>query len=257
MDYDRPANGNAPADPERRTYTPRTGDRPVAPTDLERLPPRPQRQRMAVFGGSFNPIHNGHLFLAGNLLRENLADEVLFIPAGQQPHKPAEALAPAEQRLAMLHAALDPFTAFGISDIEIRRAPEPAYTFDTMETLHMAFPEHDLIFVMGADCLAELHTWHRATELVTHQEFIIHPRPGVDLTSLATLVGRFGTLGGRKLRGAILRDPPLLPVSASQIRDLCAQGKSLAGLVPEAVIAFIQKQELYGHPKPRERQHRR
>ena len=230
---------------------------PSRQPEPDRLPPKPQGLRLAVFGGSFDPVHNGHLLLAGHLLRHNLADEVLFIPSGRQPHKPEGAQVPAEQRLAMLKTALAPFPAFSVSDIEIAKMPEPAYTFDTLETLRLAFPEHQLIFLMGADCLAELHTWHRATELAAHHEFLVYPRPGYEPPSLAELVGHFGTKAGRKLRAAILNDAPVLPVSASEIRALCAQGKCLAGLLPEAVIAHIQQQELYGHPKPRERRTRR
>ena len=222
----------APA--RERTYNP-------AP---EYLPPKPQKSRLAVFGGSFNPVHNGHLFLAGHLLRAGLADEVLFIPAGLPPHKSTLDLAPAELRYSMLRLALAPYPEFSVSDIEVQQKERPSYTIETLDTLRVAFPGRMLLFLMGTDALAELHTWHRATELVNQFNFIIYPRPEAPAPMTVTLAGRFGSRNAQKLRAACI-EAPLLPVTASAIRTCYGEGKSVAGMLPEAVHTFIVQNRLY------------
>jgi nicotinate-nucleotide adenylyltransferase len=217
--------------------------------DESNLPPRQGRPRLAVFGGSFNPVHNGHLFLAGHLLRRRLADEVLFIPSGTHPLKPNEALAPAEQRLAMLKAALDPYPCFSHSDIEIQCIGQPSYTVETLETLKLAYPEHEVLFMMGMDCLAELHLWHRAQDLVAQNQFIVYPRSGVVQPKLTELSDHFGPKGAIKLLEAVI-EAPLLPASASQIRGYAAAGSCLAGLVPAGVEQHIAQHRLYASPPP-------
>lgn len=226
--------------------TPRTI--PYSLPTPEFLPPRPGRARVAVFGGSFNPVHNGHLFLAGEILRRGLAAEVLFIPAGIPPHKPCTGLAPVEHRLAMLQAALAPYPAFSFSDIEARKTDQPSYTIQTLETLTLAYPENDLFFVMGMDCLTELHTWHKAQDLVNAFQFLIYPRSGFAMPKLPALTDQFGPKGAVKLRNAVVDDLPLLPVSASGVRAACAAGRSLAGLVPETVAGYIRTHHLFDHP---------
>jgi len=235
----RPAPGTRPefviTEPAReRSYNPAA----------EYLPPKPQKPRLAVFGGSFNPVHNGHLFLAGHLLRAGLADEILFIPAGLPPHKSTLDLAPADLRYGMLRLALAPFPEFSVSDIEIQQKERPSYTIETLDTLRVAFPERLLLFLMGTDSLAELHTWHRATELVNQFNFIIYPRPEADAPMTVTLAGRFGSRNAQKLRAAII-EAPLLPVTASAIRACYGEGTSVAGMLPEAVHAFIVQNRLY------------
>lgn len=211
----------------------------------EFLPPKPVRRRLAVFGGSFNPVHNGHLFLAGHIVRAGLADEVLFVPTGIPPHKTSEDLAAGEHRYSLLRAALLPYREFSVSDIEVQRQDRPSYTIETMETLRLAFPEDDLIFLMGLDCLLELHTWHRATQLVNDYAFLVYPRPGFIPPKLVTLADSFGTRNAQKLLRAVI-DAPLLPLKASEIRAFCAAGKTLAGLVPDPVRTYIIKNRLYG-----------
>lgn len=237
---DRPPRA---AEPFRRSGPEARGERPYNPAP-EYLPPQPQKPRLAVFGGSFNPVHNGHLFLAGHVLRAGLADEVLFIPAGIPPHKPTADLAPGDIRYAMLRAALAPFPEFSVSDIEIQQRDRPSYTIETLDTLRIAFPEHVLLFLMGTDCLVELHTWQRAAELVNQFSFIIYPRPGADAPMTVTLAERFGLRNALKLRAALI-EAPLLPVTASEVRSCCGEGKSVAGMVPETVHAHIQQHRLY------------
>jgi nicotinate-nucleotide adenylyltransferase len=208
------------------------------------LPPKPGRTRLAVFGGSFNPVHNGHLFLAGEVIRRGLADEVIFVPAGIPPHKPCDGLLPGAVRLALLEEAVKPFPEFSVSDIELQQPDTPSYTITTLDMLRAAFPGREISFLMGMDCLAELHTWHRAEELAAQFSFLVYPRPDVAVPKAPELADRFGNRNALKLLAGVM-DAPLLPISSSQIRTLCAEGKSLAGLVPADVIRLIGEQKLY------------
>ena len=222
----------------------------------EMLPPKPVRASLAVFGGSFNPIHNGHLALAGHILRAGYADEVLFVPAGVPPHKSAQDLAPAEHRLAMLQAALAPFPEFSVSDIETREQESASYTINTLLTLHQAFPGQELVFVMGMDCLHELDSWYRGPELVSQFPFIIYPRPGYATPKTADLAEPFGNKNAVKLANSII-EAPLLPIAASDVRAWVAAGRNVAGVVPESVLAYIRENQLYGAAKQTRRSHAR
>ncbi len=215
------------------------------------LPAKPVRSRVAVFGGSFNPVHNGHLSLAGHVLRLGLADEVLFVPAGIPPHKPHAGLAPGADRLAMLEEAVRPFPQFSVSDIELQKNDQPSYTITTLDMLRAAYPGREIVFLMGMDCLAELHTWHRAQELVAQFNFIVYPRPGVANPKTPELADCFGNRNANKLQASVL-DAAMLPVSSSEVRAFIADGKTLAGLVPEAVIRYIELHTLYRNEPTKE-----
>jgi nicotinate-nucleotide adenylyltransferase len=201
--------------------------------------------RLAVFGGTFDPVHNGHLLLAGEIVRAGLASEVLFVPVGQPPHKSAAVLAPAADRLAMLEAALRPYPEFSVSDVETRRTDGPSYTIETLESLGAAFPGCELVFFMGMDSLVELHTWYRATELVGRYRLLTYPRPGVRPPSYAVLAARFGGRNAARLLSDVVADASQSPVSATAIRHLAAAGRSLAGLVPESVLDYIRTHAMY------------
>lgn len=202
--------------------------------------------RLAVFGGSFDPVHNGHLLIAHSVVDAGTAGEVLFVPAGIPPHKQPRGLTPTEHRYAMLQAALAPHEAFSLSDIETRRTDGPSYTIETLATLGRAFPGTDLLFLMGMDSLAQLHTWYRATELVHRFEFLIYPRPDVAQPSFATLAGRFGHRAARKLIESVI-PAPLVPIAATTIRARSRAGESIAELVPPPVAEYIRDLNLYGN----------
>ena len=184
--------------------------------DEKPLPPSRAR-KIAVFGGSFDPIHNGHIQIASLILSQNLADEVLFIPALLPPHKDGQTLASPEDRLEMIRLAIQDYIdkikkqaekssanitvaqkknpEFSYSDIELQRTGRKSYTIETMEILSKVYSDYDLCFVMGMDSLRILPTWHKATELVTKTDFIIYPRPGVKPLSFLELERVFGTGG--------------------------------------------------------------
>lgn len=212
--------------------------------DTSHLPDETSRTpRLAVFGGSFDPLHNAHMFLAGDLLRREIADEVLFVPARRPPHKGGRILTPPEHRLAMLQRAIEPHEAFSVSDIELVKE-DTSYTYDTLNVLSRAYPDYSLVFVMGLDSLAELHEWYKATELVNRFEFLVYPRPGVQPPAHSRMVKYFGNRNAQKLHNAII-DAPSLPISATEIRRLAGEGQNLSGLVPESVQSYIVENNLY------------
>ena len=202
------------------------------------------RKRLAVFGGSFDPVHVGHLFIAGEVLRHNRADEVLFVPARTPPHKPSTALLPAAVRLEMVRAAVAPYAGFSVSDLEITAGRSADYTIETMACLEGAFPDSEILFLMGMDSLNELHTWHRATELVTRYRILIHGRAGVRPPPLADMASEFGPRNANRLAAGMLNTDSM-PVSSTRIREYARRGVCLAGLVPAEIEEIIHSRNLY------------
>lgn len=199
---------------------------------------RRQGESLLVMGGTFDPIHIGHLIIAEQV-REHLgAAGVLFMPTGQPPHKPGRALSAAEARYAMTTLATADNPHFRVSRLEIDRAG-PSYALDTVRALRAQHgPQTEVIFILGADQALELMTWHRATEVLQEARFVTVPRPGYDL---GLLPQRLGAAAGR-VQVLALRE---LAISASDIRARAAAGLSLRYLVPEPVRQFILAHRLY------------
>ncbi len=219
---------------------------PRPPQDLQDILARSRSQagfRLLVFGGSFNPIHNGHLQLAREILGHHLGDALLFVPAKSPPHKLNQALAPEADRLAMLKLATAAIPNVYVSDIEFHRSG-PSYTIDTLTALQAELPGVTLVFVMGMDSLASLHTWHRVQALVQDWPFVIYPRPGIPLPENTTLQAFFGEAAARRLLASV-HALPLSTLSSSEIRQRLATGKSIDNLLPPAVAGYILDNGLY------------
>lgn len=189
-----------------------------------------------IFGGSFDPVHNGHLITAESAARELGAHRVLLIPAAVSPHKTASApRASAADRLAMLKLAIQDSVAtnrgivFEVSEIELLRPP-PSYTIDTVEALRAAEPGEKFILLIGADQIPKFDTWHRAAELRTLVEVAILARTGSELELPA---------GTRAVAA------PKVDVSSTEIRQRVAHGQAIEGWVPRAVAAYITQRGLY------------
>jgi len=189
------------------------------------------------FGGSFNPIHNGHLTCARTVAHELDAKSVLLIPSARPPHKPEAAdLAAAGDRLAMckLVAAQEPL--FQVSDIEIRRNG-PSYTLDTVRELKRLGMQK-VHWLIGADMLNFLPKWHQPIQLLQEANFVVMARPGFEF-EWSSLPEAF----------QILRDhvveAPLVDISATAIRHRVREGESIAELVPPAVARYIEELRLY------------
>ena len=211
--------------------------------------PRPEIPKLLVFGGSFDPIHCGHLAIAEKLLELKLCDEVMFVPAALPPHQQPKDLAAPEHRLAMLNLVLPLNPAFSCSDIELNREG-PSYTFDTLTILARLMPDTRISFLIGMDSLLHLHEWHRASELVQQFPLLVYPRPGFNPPAYTELIDRFGRVNARKLMDSIISQEEELPVwdiSSSTIRDKIRRGGKPESLLPPPVWQYIQEQGLYLH----------
>jgi len=196
---------------------------------------------IGVMGGTFDPIHIGHLAI-GEEAREALAlDVVLFVPAGQPPHKPAGSVTSVEHRLAMVELALADNPAFELSRIEVER-PGPSYTVDTVEAL--ARGGDDLVLILSAETVAELPSWHEPERLFDAARMAVVPREGYPAPDPAWLAEAFP---GREARVTYL-EGPRLGLSSTAIRARVATGRSIRYLVPDMVEAYIADKQLYRRP---------
>lgn len=189
--------------------------------------------RVGIFGGTFNPIHLGHLLLA-ETARETLSlDRVLFIPTGRPPHKRAPGLLDGASRLRMVRLAIRDHPAFAASDIELTR-PGPSYSIDTIAALRRALPEARLFLLIGQDMLAV--RWVKWRELKRLCTIAAVRRPGARRT----------TNGERGVRWLAM---PLMDVSSSDVRARLAAGRSIRYLVPPAVERYIRQHGFYRLPR--------
>ena len=199
--------------------------------------------RLGVFGGSFNPVHNGHVTLAGEvMLRLELA-KVVFVPANVPPHRKLKALAPGEHRLAMLRLALADEPAFDVSDTELTRGGS-SYTIDTIREFQTADPGGEVFFIVGADSIPELPHWKDAAELVRLCTIVTVGRPGADRPFRESLAGRLPDDCIDKLEANRL-DTALVDISSTDIRDRVRRGLPITDLVPAAVADYIRQHQLY------------
>ena len=246
---DRPEQGGEEGMAPRRprpvydAWNPRP--QPVEPEAPE--VPYARRRRVTIFGGSFDPIHNGHIALASKIIEKELTDEIIFIPTRLQPLKPGGAVASPEQRLEMLSLAVTGHKAFAYSDIELCRENGPSYTYDTAKLIACAYPDCEVSILIGMDSFCTLSSWHRATELISHFKFLIYPRPGCQRPSLPDIEELCGMRNAVKLFNSILPEDEfdLFNVSATQIRDLLAHHRRIDALVPPAVERYIIDNHLY------------
>lgn len=211
--------------------------------------------RVAVFGGSFNPIHYGHLLLADEVLELLDLDRVLFVPAAAPPHKPAGALAPAADRFEMVRLAVAGHPRFTVSDLELRRTG-PSYTVDTLQSL--AAGGDALSLVIGSETFLDLLNWREPRRVASLARLVVIPRAGsaFDPESAAAqkvlreigVEGGFvqaGAGGATPLRGVVIAHAASLPLSASDLRRRVREGRSLAFRVPPAVIDYVRAHGLY------------
>jgi nicotinate-nucleotide adenylyltransferase len=196
---------------------------------------------IGVMGGTFDPIHVGHLAI-GEEAREALAlDTVLFVPAGQPPHKPAGSVTSVEHRLAMVELAIADNPAFELSRIEIER-PGPSYTVDSVEAL--VRDADDLVLILSAETFSELPSWHEPERLFEAARMAVVPREGYPAPDPAWLAAAFP---GREDRVTYL-EGPRLGLSSTAIRARVAAGRSIRYLVPDMVGAYIADKQLYRRP---------
>jgi nicotinate-nucleotide adenylyltransferase len=196
-----------------------------------------------LYGGSFDPVHHGHLILARAAREALQADAVLFVPAHVSPFKTTPGAA-AEDRLQMLRLATQGDPHFQVDDCELRRAGK-SYTFDTLRELLAQNPGTRYTLLLGQDQLATFHSWHNAQQILAMAEVALVGRPGHSLdTDLAAVEAKLGPPTAARLRAALL-PTPLLEISATAIRARVQQQLPISYLVPEVVAAYIAQHHLY------------
>lgn len=200
--------------------------------------------QVALFGGTFDPLHFGHVKLVDIILQRGLAEHVVFLPAYRPPHKDDKSDRTAfEIRLEMLRNYLKQSKNCSVSDFEARNK-EKSYTFNTMTDLKSKYPNHEFSWIIGSDSLLQLHTWHRALELAQDFRFITFPRPDYPVTP-EEIAPYWPTDIASKLLKSCLNDVPLFPVSSSAIRQMVRNGDDVSQFVPPEIMQSIQTYSLY------------
>ncbi len=220
--------------------------------------------RIGLLGGTFNPIHLGHIHIAEQARARLGFNQVLFIPTGDPPHKSIETLAPAHHRLTMVKLAIQDIPHFRVSDIEATSS-ETSYTIDTLNSLRSQL-EGEIYFILGLDAFLDLPTWKLGAELVSTTNFVVISRPEVQFSQLISLA-MLPPLSGHDLAdfdkgirdhleiptspGSTLTLLALPPchISASAIRDRLQKGGSVADWLPASIESYIIHNQLYGVKK--------
>ena len=223
--------------------------------------------RLGLLGGSFDPVHNGHLSIAQQTREALGLDQILFIPTSHPPHKPTDSLAPVHHRYEMVRLAIASDPSLVISDVEIRR-PGKSYSIDTIRLLEQEYGAHtQLFFLIGLDAFLEFPSWREPLTLLQLCSFVVLSRPGLAFRSVSTVSllppipyssltdldeGRISRidmpLGKQQL--TCLRLPPCA-VSASDIRVRISQGLPVANLLPPLVESYILRHHLYQEERDR------
>lgn len=196
------------------------------------------RRRIGVMGGTFNPIHNGHLVAADEALGAFGLDEVLFVPAGKPWQKEGLDVASVEDRFLMAVIATASHPRFRVSRVEIDRAG-PTYTVDTLGVLKDSLGQVDLFFITGADAVLEILTWKDPVEVLRRAQFIACTRPGYDLNQLSKAM----PVGMEDRVEAMVI--PALAISSTDVRLRVRERRPIRYLVPEDVASYIEKAGLY------------
>ena len=197
-------------------------------------------KKYGIFGGSFDPIHYGHLMICEYIKEEMGLDKVIFIPTGNPPHK--DLGVSAEDRYEMVRLAISPNPDFEISDIETTRVKK-SYTVDTIRELKKIYKEEKLYFLIGLDSLFQLKTWMKIGDLSQEIEFVVALRPGyLDREEINKEIDFLRENFGTKIN---LIKTPLYEISSTDLRDRIREGKSLRYLIPKKVLDYIEESGFY------------
>lgn len=199
--------------------------------------------RIGILGGTFDPVHIGHLIIAEESRYRLDLEKVVFVPAGTPPHKPDEPVSEKEHRYRMTVLATEDNPAFEVSRVEIEREG-PSYTVDTLGELRKLYGlDAELFLIMGADSLLEILTWHRPEEIVKRCRIVAAGRPGYDLTQAEQALSK------EFMERVIFLEVPDIDISSTELRSRAAAGIPIKYLVPRAVEGYIKNNNLYGTVK--------
>lgn len=185
--------------------------------------------KTGIYGGSFNPIHNGHIALARHLLQEAELDEIWFVVSPQNPFKVQQQLLDDDKRLLLVRKALAPYPQLVASDFEFS-LPRPSYMWHTLQGMSAQWPDRELHLIIGADNWLCFDRWYHADDIRSTYPIIIYPRQGYDIVS-STLP-----------QGVRLVNTPLYNVSSTEIRADVAAGRDISGKVPSTILSEVEKE---------------
>lgn len=188
------------------------------------------KRRTVIFGGSFDPIHKGHLALAGEVCARALADEVWFMVSPQNPHKQDVALTDENIRLHMVRLAVEGNPHFKACDFEFS-LPRPSYTINTLGALEKSYPDREFALLIGADNWEKFDRWYKGDEILARYGVIVYPRGGDDVPHLP--------------EGVVWLPAELYDVSSTKVRDAVAKGECISQYVVPSVESFITENQLY------------
>ena len=199
--------------------------------------------RIGILGGTFDPIHYGHVRAAEQARAGQRLDRVLFVPANRSPLK-ADTQASAAHRVAMARLAIADNPAFALSTVDVARPP-PSYALDTVAALRRAYPAAALVFLIGADQLADLPQWRAPEQLLQAVPIVALTRPA----AAGAIADALEKLSPAARARVTVQEMPAVDISASEIRRRAAAGRSLRGLTPPAVVEYIEARRLYRPPE--------
>jgi nicotinate-nucleotide adenylyltransferase len=199
--------------------------------------------RIGVFGGTFDPVHWGHLILAEQCREQARLDEIWFVPAAHHPFKSDQRGAPFEHRVAMLRLAIKDERRFKVDEIE-RDLPAPNYTANTLGALARRHPGNEWFFLVGGDALDELPTWHEPARIAAQATLVAMARPGHPIPSALELRQQLSLGPAAPLHLRVV-DVPLIDLSSRDIRRRVGAGRSIRFMLPHGVEAFIANEQLY------------
>jgi nicotinate-nucleotide adenylyltransferase len=200
-------------------------------------------RRIGILGGTFDPIHFGHLDAADAARRALQLDQVLLIPSSDPPHRPADPLASGFHRFALVALAIQEHDALHVSDMELTRTG-PSYTADTLRAVaRQGWTPSQIYFILGSDAFAEIATWREFPAVLDAANFVVIARPG---TTLEAAIARTPSLRGRQGKSLFLVEARTRDVSSSTIRARLAAHQPIDDLVPAAVARHIAAHHLYG-----------
>lgn len=188
--------------------------------------------RTGIFGGSFNPIHIGHLALANFICENNEVDELWFMVSPQNPFKQNMNMLDDRTRLRLVNEAIKGYSKFHASDFEFS-LPKPSYTVNTLEKISQAYPNREFHLIIGADNWATFQKWKSPEQILTHHHILVYPRKGYEINS-STLPERVKAV-----------DTPILEISSTFIRESISQGKDIRFFLHPSVYNIIEKERLY------------
>ena len=202
------------------------------------------KKRIILFGGTFDPIHYGHIRVAHSALQQTNAEKVVFIPAQRSPHKKLFPVASGNARLEMITLAITGRDKFCVSDCELKRA-SPSYTLDTVRSFQVQCGSAaEFYWLVGADMVKDLTAWHKIGELIDQCRLSVMSRAGFDKPDFSGLEAVLGPQRVGKLAENVI-STPLVDISGTEIRQKLASGRDIEGLVDAKVLAYIREHRLY------------